>query len=406
MKGAMAEKNEREPDFASLLAEFERRERSTEQRRVGVGDTVQARVARIGRDSAVVEIVGSSAEGMIDLEQLRDGDGNLTIRVGDEVEARVVEDMGKAGCVVLRRAMARGPEAKAELAQAAELGLAVEGTVTAVNRGGVEVMVAGVRGFCPMSQLEAGYVADAGEYLGRKLQFRVTRYQVDRRGVNLVVSRRSLLEEEARERAEKVRAKLAVGAVLPGVVATLKEFGAFIDLGGIEGMLHASELGFSRNQRPSDVLALGQKLEVQVLKIEKTNDPKRPERISLSLKSLQRDPWEDVRAKFPAGTQAVGKVVRVEQFGAFVELAPGVEGLLHTSELASEKQVRHAREVCKVGDTLAVTILALDHERRRISLGLGERGDVISQEEREAARAAGGSGGWGTLGDLLRAKKI
>lgn len=406
MKGAMADKNDQEQDFASMLAEFERNESAGQRRaRVAIGDNVRGRITRIGHDSAVVEILGTSAEGMIDLEQLRDGDGNLTVKTGDEIEARVTEDMGKAGCVVLRKAMARGPEAKAELAQAAQLGLTVEGTVSAVNKGGVEVTVAGVRGFCPISQLELRHVADAGEYVGRKLQFRVTRYEVDRRGTNLVVSRRALLEEEARGRAEKVRAKLVVGAVLPGVVATIKDFGAFVDLGGIEGMLHVSELGFSRNQRPAEVLAVGQQLEVQVLKIEKTDDPKRPERISLSLKSMQRDPWEDVRTRFPAGTQATGKVVRVEQFGAFVELSPGIEGLVHASELAAGKQVRHARDVCKVGDSVTVTVLALDHERRRISLGLGERGDVVSQEDREAARLAGGSAGWGTLGDLLRSKK-
>ena len=405
MKGPMIDKNEQDQDFASMLAEFERREGGAAQRRVAIGDSVRGRIVRIGHESAVVEILGKSAEGMIDLEQLRDGDGNLTLKVGDEIEARVVEDMGKAGCVVLRRTMARGPEAKAELAQAVELGLAVEGTVTAVNKGGVEVMVAGVRGFCPISQLDARHVPDAAEYVGRKLQFRVTRYEVDRRGVNLVVSRRALLEDEARARAEKIRGKLAVGAILPGVVASIKEFGAFVDLGGIEGMLHASELGFSRNQRPSEVLAVGQNLEVQVLKIEKTGDAKRPERISLSLKSMQRDPWEEVSARFPAGAQVVGKVVRVEQFGAFVELAPGIEGLLHASELASGKQVRHAREVCKVGDNLTVTVLALDRERRRISLGLGERGDVVSEEDRAAARAVAGSGGFGTLGDLLKSKK-
>jgi small subunit ribosomal protein S1 len=400
----MGEKHDQEQDFASLLAEFEQRD-TGERRQLSVGDNVRARITRMGQESVVVEISGTRAEGMIDLDQLRDSDGNLTVKVGDEIEARVVEDMGKAGCVVLRKAMARGPEAKAELAQAAQLGLTVEGTVTAVNKGGVDVLVAGVRGFCPISQLEARHVEDANAYVGRKLQFRVTRYDVDRRGDNLVVSRRALLEEEARSRAEKVRGKLTVGAVLPGVVATIKDFGAFIDLGGIEGMLHVSELGFSRGQRPSEVLSVGQQLEVQVLKIEKTTDPKRPERISLSLKSMQRDPWDDMRDRFPPGTQVVGKVVRVEPFGAFVELSPGVDGLLHTSELASGKQVRHAREVCKVGDSLTVTVLALDHERRRLSLGLGERGDVVTQEDRDAARAAGGSGGWGTLGDLLRPKK-
>jgi small subunit ribosomal protein S1 len=220
-----------------------------------------------------------------------------------------------------------------------------------------------------------------------------------------VPSRRVQLAVEARGRAEKVRGKLAPGAILPGVVASIKDFGAFIDLGGIEGMLHASELGFSRNARPSEVLTVGQRLDVQVLKVEKTGDARRPERISLSLKSLERDPWEDVRTRFPAGTQLTGKVVLVESFGAFVELVPGLEGLVHTSELALGKQVRHARELCKPGDRLVVTVLALDHERRRISLGVGERSDVVSQEDLDAARAAAGPARFGTLGDILRAKK-
>jgi len=392
-------------DFAAMLAEFETRERTTARAEARVGDTVRGRVVRIGRETAVVEIAGGAVEGMIDVGQLRDADGNLSVQVGDEVEARVVETMGKQGSVVLRRTVARGPDAKVELQQAAQLGLAVEGTVTAINKGGVEVLVAGVRGFCPISQLETRHVADASEYVGRKLAFRVTRYDVDRRGANLVVSRRALLEEEARGRAEKVRAKLVPGAVLPGVVASIKDFGAFIDLGGIEGMLHASELGYSRNNRPSEMLAVGQELEVQVLKIEKTGDARRPERISLSLKSLARDPWEDVRARFPSGTQVTGKVVRVEPFGAFVELAPGVEGLVHASELAGGKPIRHARELCRPGDSLVVTVLALDHERRRISLGAGERSDVVSQEDLAAARAAAGPARFGTLGDLLRGKK-
>lgn len=389
-------------DFAALLKEFESKSGKQDRREVRIGDAVRGRVISIGREAVFVELLGGKAEGMIDLAQLRDGDGNLTVKVGDDLEARVVETMGKSGCVVLRKsAVARGPEAKAELQQAAQLGLAVDGTVTGVNKGGVEVLVAGVRGFCPISQLEMRHVADANEYVGRKLQFRVTRYEVDKRGDNLVLSRRALLEADARERAEKIRGKLVAGAVLPGVVVAIKDFGAFIDLGGVEGMLPASELGFSRGARPADVLALGQRLDVQILRIEKTDDPKRPERISLSLKALERDPWEDVAARFPAGTRIAGKVTRVEVFGAFVELSPGIEGLVHIGELSGGKQTRHARELAKIGDTIEVTVLALDRERRRISLGVGDRHDVVSQEDMDAAR---GPSRLGTLGDLFKKK--
>jgi small subunit ribosomal protein S1 len=392
-------------DFASLLAEFERREPPQGRVQAKVGDMVRGKILSIGRETVVVEIAAGRIEGVMDLDQLRDPDGQLTAKEGDPVEARVVETMGKDGCVVLRRTMvAKGAEAKAELSQAAAMGLAVEGTVTALNKGGVEVMVAGVRGFCPISQLDLRHVADASVFVGNKYSFRVTRYETDRRGENLVVSRRALLEEEARGKAELTRAKLTVGAVLPGVVVALKDFGAFVDLGGMEGMLHVSELGFSRDARPAEVLRIGQKLDVQVLRIEKTDDPKRPERIALSLKSMEKDPWEDVEARFPAGTKAAGTVRKVEQFGAFVELAPGIEGLLHIGELSGGKAARHARELAKVGDTLTVTVLALDRERRRISLGLGERHDVVSQEDVEAARAAAGPSRLGTLGDLFKKK--
>jgi len=275
MKEAMTPPQEE--DFAALLKEFEGKNPRRSEPQVRVGDSVRGRIISLGQETAFVELEGGKIEGMIDLGQLRDAEGNLTAKIGDEIEARVVETMGKSGCVVLRRtAVARGPEAKAELQQAAQLGLAVEGTVTGVNKGGVEVLVAGVRGFCPISQLEMRHVEDASAYVGRKLEFRITRYEVDRRGDNLVVSRRALLEADARARAEKIRSKLVPGAVLPGVVVGLKDFGAFIDLGGVEGMLPASELGFSRGMRPADRLSLGQQLEVQILRIEKTDDPKRP----------------------------------------------------------------------------------------------------------------------------------
>ena len=392
----------KEEDLDALLKEFEGNDARRAARAARVGDSVRGRVVSLGQETAFVELLGSKSEAMIDLQQLRDQDGNLTVKVGDEIEARVVDSMGESGCVILRRtAVARGPEAKAELQQAAQLGLAVEGTVTGVNKGGVEVLVAGVRGFCPISQLEMRHVEDASAYVGRKLEFRITRYEVDRRGDNLVVSRRALLEAEARAQADKIRSKLVPGAVLPGVVVALKDFGAFIDLGGVQGMLPASELGFSRGLRPADRLSLGQQLEVQILRIEKTDDPKRPERISLSLKSMEQDPWEDVAARFPSGTRIAGKVTRIEVFGAFVELAPGIEGLVHIGELSAGKPVRNARELTKVGATLEVTVLALDRERRRISLGVGERTDVVSQEDLDAARAPAKLG---TLGDLFKKK--
>jgi small subunit ribosomal protein S1 len=261
-----------------------------------------------------------------------------------------------------------------------------------------------VRAFCPLSQLELRPVDDPAAYVGRRLAFRVTRHEQDRRGTNVVLSRRALLEEEARGRAAETRARMVVGAVLPGVVTALKDFGAFVDVGGIEGLLPASEIGFDRSVRPADVLAVGQAVTVQVMRVERRDDPRRPEQVSFSLKALERDPWQDATAQFAAGTVVRGQVTRAEPFGAFVQLAPGVEGLVHVSELGAGRPLRHAREAVKPGDALEVVVLALEPDKRRISLGLAAREEHVDDEGRAAARRASGGGGMGTLGDLLKGK--
>jgi small subunit ribosomal protein S1 len=396
-------------DFGAMLAEFESRQPSRKGRpAVALGDLVRGKVISVGREVVFVVLNDGITEGVLELEELRDEDGRVTIKEGDELEARVAEMGDKADHVVLRRLMRRGPEARAELQSAFELGIAVEGTVTGVNKGGVDVNVAGVRGFCPVSQLELRHVDDPAVYIGRTLPFRITKHEVDRRGVNLVLSRRALLEQEGRARAAEIQDKLVVGAVLPGVVTAIKDFGAFVDLGGVEGMLPASELGFVRGARPSEVLNVGQRLEVQLMRIEKTDDPRRPWRLSLSLKALERDPWDDVQTRFPAGSKLTGKVTRVEAFGAFVELEPGIEGLLHVSELARERaggrQVRHPRELVKPEEPVEVTILAVERDRRRISLGIGDRPDTVDPEDLAAARTPS-PGKLGTLADLFKPKK-
>ncbi len=371
--------------------------------RLAIGDTVRGRVVSIGQEVTVVELDGGG-EGTLETLELRDPQGELIVAAGETIEARVVALGEKQGFVTLRRgaSTARGAAA---LAEAASTGLPVDGLITGVNKGGFEVDVGGVRGFCPLSQLELRPVADPAAYVGQRFAFRVTRYEEDRRGANLVLSRRALLEEEARSRAAETQGKLVLGAVLPGVVTALKDFGAFVDVGGIEGLLPASEISFSRATRPADVLSVGQSITVKVARIEKRDDPKRPLQISFSMKALDRDPWTDVTSTLQAGSITQGKVVRLEPFGAFVELAPGVEGLLHVSELGAKRPVRHAREAVKPGDTLTVTVLAIDQERRRISLALGERSEGIDDEGRAAAaRASGTSGQLGTLGDLLKGK--
>jgi small subunit ribosomal protein S1 len=396
-----------EEDFAAMFAASEKAAPRGRRPKLAVGDRVRGAVASIGHEVTVLELEGGG-EGTLETLELRDEGGQLTVTVGDKLEARVVGLGDKAGFVFLRTGASRGAgrEHGAGLAEAAASGLPVEGLVTGVNKGGVEVTVAGVRAFCPVSQLELRPVADPAAYVGQKLLFRITRFEDDRRGPNVVLSRRALLEDDMRERAAETRAKLVPGAVLSGTVTALKDFGAFVDVGGIEGLLPASEIGYQRGTKPADVLAVGQPVTVQVMRIEKRDDPKRPEQVSFSLKALERDPWDEAAASLRAGAVIKGRVTRAEPFGAFVELAPGVEGLLHVSELGAGKHLRHAREAVKPGDAVEVTILAVDAEKRRISLGLGAREDAVDDEGRVAAARASGSssGGMGTLGDLLKAK--
>lgn len=395
---------EKDEDFAALLAEFEQREGGARRGpAVRVGDTVQGRVMMVGREGVFVEIDGSHVEGMLEPDDVRDDDGRMLVEVGDRIEARVVETSGK-GTVVLRRSFGRGPDAQHELEQAYQVGAPVEGKVSGVNKGGLEVALHGVRAFCPLSQIDVRRVEDPTPLVGQTLRFRITKWENDPRGTNVVLSRRALLEEEGQARAAETRARLTVGAVVTGVVSGLKDYGAFVDIGGIEGMLHVSELGHQRVGHPSEVLSVGQQVEVQILKIEKREDPKQPEKISLSLKALMRDPWQDAVERFHEGLTVKGKVVRVESFGAFVELQPGIDGLVHIRQLAPDRQVRHAREVVKPGQELDVIVLSIDRDRRRISLGMGNREDALDAEDLAAAQRVSAPQKLGSFGDLLKKK--
>ncbi|HUJ60487.1 MAG TPA: S1 RNA-binding domain-containing protein [Kofleriaceae bacterium] len=384
-------------DFAAMFAESER-DKPRAARRPRVGDLIRGKVITIGKDAVFVD-VGGKAEGQLDRAQVSDPEGKLLVKLGDELEARVVSDAG--GVLTLRTKLGRGPEARAELAQAQELGLPVEGLVTEVVKGGVSVDVAGVRGFCPASQIDVRFVDDLAVYLGQRLPFRITRYEPGGRG-NLVLSRRALLEEERDKLAVETRKRLVPGAVVRGKVVGFKPFGAFVDLGGIEGMLHVSELGFARVDKPEDVLRLGQEVEVAVLKIEPAERGEKSERVSLSLKALASDPWRDATARLAEGARVTGTITRLQPFGAFVEIAPGVEGLVHISELGAGRRINHPKEVVSVGQTVEATVVSIDHDRRRLGLSLAASKDASPAEIAEAAPRAPQK--LGTLGDLLKNK--
>ena len=257
----------------------------------------------------------------------------------------------------------------------------MQGQVSASVKGGVEVQVAGVRAFCPASQVDLRFIDDLKELVGQRLDFRITRLEGGRRP-NLVLSRRAILEEEQRQQALETRAQLTEGAMLAGTVTSLKDYGAFVDIGGIEGMIHVSELAHGHVKHPSEILSVGQPVEVSVLRIEPPRDAKSRERIALSIRALARDPWSDAEQDFAVGSQVRGTVSRLQPFGAFVELAPGIDGLVHISELGAGRRIGHPSEVLQVGEQVDATVLGVDLERRRISLSLdqGRVGSTVDAE--------------------------
>jgi small subunit ribosomal protein S1 len=389
-------------DFAALFNEFEQQQAAATRREPKVGDKVRGKVLSIQGESVFVDL-GTKTEGVVDRSELLGEDGELTVAVGDSLETLVSGKDPDSGVFLLGHQQARRLHGIEELRRAYEEGSPVEGHVSGTTKGGLEVEMSGARAFCPASQADIRFVEDLQEFVGQRLAFRITKFEGGRHP-NLVLSRRALLEEEQRQQAEQTRARLEVGAVLPGRVSSLKDFGAFIDLGGIEGMVHVSELSFGRVKHPQEVLSVGQSVEVAVLRIEKSDNPRQGERIALSLRALEKDPWQDVPSQFPVGTRVRGTVSRLQPFGAFVELAPGVDGLVHISELGAGKRVNHPSEVLVEGQEVEATVLGVDPEKKRISLSLSaQEGSAEAPAEiRTPADYARPKQGFGTLGDLLR----
>lgn len=408
----MTDSPDNSQDFAALLAEFEAGGGAAPgQTGPETGEKVSGTILSIGDDVAFVD-VGAKAEGILALAELRDPDepedsGILVAGVGDRVEAVVTGVDRDSGCLRLRMRPGKGAEMDlTELHQAREHGIPVEGMVQSVIKGGLEVTVAGVRGFCPVSQIDTRYVEDPSVYLGQRLSFLITQLEEgrsDRSRPNLVVSRRALLEREQAAVAEKIRQSLDVGVILDGTVSSVTNYGAFVELGGgIEGLLHVSEMSHTRVEDPKQLYEPGQQVEVEIVSIQEKDGK---ERIALSRKSLLRDPWRDVEDRFPRGTIHQGIVQKVESFGAFVELAPGVQGLLHVSEMGADKRIDHAREVVELGQGLEVEILKVEADKRRISL---RRAKAVDHEVESAVREArarqeeSSGAGFATLGDQLK----
>jgi small subunit ribosomal protein S1 len=350
--------SEQEEDFATMF------EASLKARRFERGQTIEGTIVAIGQDVAFVS-VGGKSEAQIDLAELKDDDGDIEVSVGDRIRAVVVST---SGGVRLSRKGVRNAATQRELENAFEAGLAVEGKVEGVNKGGYEVRLARERAFCPLSQIDIVRTVDPAQHVGKTYTFRIIEYKDG--GKSIVVSRRKVLEEEQQANAAAVRQAIVPGAVLPGRVVSVPDYGAFVDLGGgIQGLLHVSEMSWSRATTPGALVAPGDQITVKVLRVDEGTG-----KISLGLKQLHDDPWSTVGTTYEVGQVRRGRVTRVAEFGAFVELEPGVEALAHASTFPPTGRPGGWAKSVAVGTTGAFEILSIDLAQKRIGVALVQEG--------------------------------
>lgn len=346
--------SEQEDDFAALF------EASLKVKPVRKGQTVEGRVVGIGDEVAFID-VGGKGEAVVAIEELKDADGVLEVAVGDRIQAVVVSTEGG---LTLSRRLARGAATSSQLTSAFQTRLPVEGKVERVVKGGYELRIGGQRAFCPFSQIDIARTADPDVHVGRVYSFRITELSED--GRNIVVSRRALLEEEQAAKAAEVRALIVPGAVLKGRVVSVRDYGAFVDLGGdVQGLLHVSDMAWSRVTSASESFAPGDVVTVKVLRVDEQT-----QKIALGTKQLTDDPWIAAAASYEVGQIKSGRITRVAEFGAFVELEAGVEGLAHLSTFSPTGRKDGWKELAQVGSTGEFEILSVDPVKRRIGVAL------------------------------------
>ena len=330
---------------------------------INEGEVVRGTVVRVDKDEVLIDI-GYKSEGVIPVSELsirRSVNPADEVHLGDEIDALVLTKEDAEGRLILSKKRARFEMAWKRIEGAAESGEPVEGTVIEVVKGGL-ILDLGVRGFLPASLVDIRRVQDLDEFMGKQLRCKVI--ELNRSRNNVVLSRRAVLEEERKEMRQAILDRLSPGDVVTGTISNIVDFGAFVDLEGIDGLIHISELSWSHVNHPSELLEIGQEVNVKVLDIDRER-----QRISLGLKQTQTDPWQQVVDTYDQGDVVDGKVTKVVTFGAFVEILPGVEGLVHISELA-QHHVENPRDVVAQGEAVKVKIIEMDADRRRLSLSL------------------------------------
>jgi small subunit ribosomal protein S1 len=341
------------------------------------GDVVTGNVVRIDKDEVLIDI-GYKSEGVIPANELsirKSVDPKDEVEMGEEVDALVLTKEDQDGRLILSKKRARFEKAWRRIEAAAESGEPVDGTVIEVVKGGL-IIDLGVRGFLPASLVDIRRVPNLDEYLSQTIECRVI--ELNRSRNNVVLSRRAVLEEQRREDRERILDRLQPGMIVDGTISNIVDFGAFVDLDGIDGLIHISELSWSHVNHPSEILNIGDTVNVKVLDIDRDR-----QRISLGLKQTQEDPWQRVVDTYNVGDELEGRVTKVVTFGAFVEILDGVEGLVHISELA-QHHVENPREIIQPGDEVKVKILEIDSERRRLSLSIKRvEGQVLPMRQAE-----------------------
>ena len=350
------ETNKPAESFAELLEEsFARHE-------MRQGEVVTAEVIRVDYNFVVVN-AGLKSEAYVPIEEFKDDRGEVTVQPGDFVSVAIESVENGYGDTILSRDKAKRLAAWMNLEQALESGELVTGTVTGKVKGGLTVMTNGIRAFLPGSLVDTRPVKDTTPYEGKTFEFKVIK--LDRKRNNVVVSRRAVVEANMGEERAKLLETLKEGAIVKGIVKNITDYGAFVDLGGIDGLLHITDLAWRRVRHPSEVVTVGQELEAKVLKFDQEKN-----RVSLGLKQLGEDPWIGISRRYPQGTRLFGKVTNITDYGAFVEIEAGIEGLVHVSEMDWTNKNVDPRKVVTLGEEVEVMVLDIDEERRRISLGM------------------------------------
>ena len=363
------------------------------------GEKVEAVIAKITKEWVFIDLGGKS-EGCIAKNEFVDEEGSITIKEEDTINAYFLSSRNNEMLFTTRLTIdTTGSE---YLEGAYHNRIPVEGLVEKEIKGGFEVKIAGnIHAFCPYSQMGLHRVENTGQYIDQYLTFKIIEY--GEKGRNIIISNRTVLEEERQEQKDALRESLKEGMTVSGEITSIRKFGAFVDIGGIEGLIPISEISWGRVEDINSSLSVGQKVDVAIKKLDWEND-----KFSFSLKEILPDPWNNIGHKYPEGSSHKGKVARLAPFGAFVTLEPGIDGLVHISELGKAKRINHPRELLKENQLIEVKIVRIDEEGKRISLTMvsdeQDSEEIDSYKKHIAAGTKKTSGSFGTLGDLLRAK--